>query len=710
MQSPGRKSYEVLVPACRGSELAELTLHSLREQLARPEAVRVLEVPADGLDSWEMVLEQLAQNPGRDRLVVAPGILAAPLFDLRLQWSAYAAEGVAMVSPLCDLDPVSSLARHGVCGLTATEIDQRIAGGWLGPVVGAPYPLPECFFVRGELIRPLLEAEPPRDLREWIRRLRQEGLLCGLAPHIFVGSSGLIPRQSPWLNEGTVGVFLSETPLHRVAQRAAAVPEKAAVSVERRSRPRLLHISHSLGGGLERWVELFISAAPQVDNFVLKSIGEKGRLGSQLWLYEGSYPWQPLRTWKLTPPIDGSVVTHLDYQQALQEIVSELGIDAVVVSSLIGHSLDALRAAVPTAVVLHDYYPFCPALHIFFEGVCTECGQCRLAECLRRNPLNDLFDSRAAREWLVLREAFLRALAGTKVVAPSASVVRHFRQLAPQVAEVEVAVLPHGSDTRDLWREAEPRAETTGPLRVLVLGLVSSIKGEDLLRPVIERTSSSARFWLVGSGARGHAMAGKHVEVVIEHYDRQQLPEILARIAPDVALFLSVVPETFSFTLDECFAAGIPPIALRVGSFADRIEDGVNGFLCEPEAACVVARLERLAADRGAVARARQELRQRPARSAAEMVTDYARVLDLPDRSPRAYFSSAWGGVAENSGYHLPAGSPLGFAEFLRQVETGTLYHIRQTRRLRSWQQAVVLRTAMTGFRAARFLLRWLVR
>src|SRR6185295_5255166 len=356
MQSPGPEACEVIVPVCRASELTEATLRSLREQLRRPEAIRVLEVPADGLDSWEVVFEHLARHADRDLLVVEPGILAAPLLDLRLQWSAYAADGVAMVSPLCDLDPVSSLARHGVCGLTATEIDQRIAGGWLGPVVGAPYPLPECFFVRGELIRPLLEAEPPRDLREWIRRLRQEGLLCGLAPHIFVGSSGLIPRQSPWLNEGTVDVFLSETPLHRIAQRAAAVPEKAAMSVERRSRPRLLHISHSLGGGLERWVELFISAAPQVDNFVLKSIGEKSRLGSQLWLYAGSNPWQPLRTWKLTPPIDGSVVTHLDYRQALRAIVSELGIDAVVVSSLIGHSLDALRAAVPTAVVLHDYY------------------------------------------------------------------------------------------------------------------------------------------------------------------------------------------------------------------------------------------------------------------------------------------------------------------------------------------------------------------
>ncbi|HEX3556652.1 MAG TPA: hypothetical protein VIA62_25805 [Thermoanaerobaculia bacterium] len=715
---------EVIVPVVRWNGLADATLRSLREHLGRPEALRVVAAAGPGEESagdvasaWDLVLDELGEHPERDLLVVLPGVLAAPLLDLRLQWSAYAADEVALVSPLCDLDPATSLARHDVRGLSAAEIDDRLArlaGHGPGAVVDAPYFLPECAFVRAGLVRRALARERPRDPAGLVRLLHREGLLCGLAPHVFVACPALPPRPAPWLDARAVPAFLAETPLHQVALRLAAGEAPRVAGVRRRSRPRLLHVSHSLGGGLERWVDLFTAASPQVDNFVLKSIGERGRFGSQLWLYEGANLSAPIRTWQLAPPIAGSVVSHLGYRRAFAETVRELGIDGVVVSSLIGHSLDALRSSLPTVMVFHDYFPFCSALHIAFEGICRECGEHRLAACLRRNPLNDLFDSRDPREWLVLREAFLTALpaGGVKAVAPSPSVARHLRELAPQAAGMDIAILPHGSDARDRWLEPERRESSAAPLRVVVLGRVTAIKGEDLLREVVERAGDLARFWLVGCGDRGRRLAGRRVEVV-ERYERRELPAILARIAPDAGLFLSIVPETFSFTLDECFGARIPPVALRTGSFGDRIEDGVNGFLCDPDAGSVLATLARLAAARGLLAGVREELRRRTPRSAEDMVADYVRVLGLGDFSPRAYFAAEWGpgdGAPERGGYRLPAGSPLGFAEYLRQVETGTLHHLQQTRRLKPWQRTAGRRAAAAGFRMARLLMRWLVR
>src|SRR5215216_2720887 len=155
----GEADYDVVLPVVRWTGQAEATLRSLQEHLGRPEALQVVEsagareqaaaggvLPAeeereltDVEGAWELALEYLCQHPERDLLVVVPGILAAPLLDLRLQWSAYAADEAALVSPLCDLDPVTSLARHGVRELTAAEIDDRIAGGGPEPVVDAPY-------------------------------------------------------------------------------------------------------------------------------------------------------------------------------------------------------------------------------------------------------------------------------------------------------------------------------------------------------------------------------------------------------------------------------------------------------------------------------------------------------------------------------------------------------------------------------------------
>ena len=60
------------------------------------------------------------------------------------------------------------------------------------------------------------------------------------------------------------------------------------------------------------------------------------------------------------------------------------------------------------------------------------------------------------------------------------------------------------------------------------------------------------------------------------------LPALVARIAPDAALLLPTVAETFSYTLSELRSLGVPVIATRVGALAERIRDGIDGFLVDP--------------------------------------------------------------------------------------------------------------------------------
>ena len=143
----------------------------------------------------------------------------------------------------------------------------------------------------------------------------------------------------------------------------------------------------------------------------------------------------------------------------------------------------------------------------------------------------------------------------------------------------------------------------------------------------------------VGCGEYGREFEGLSHVVVIPQYNRKELPGVLRSIRPDLGLLLSVVPETFSYTLQELKNLAIPPVATRIGSFADRIEDGVNGFLCEAEPAAVVARLEQFNLERGLLAAAHEHLLGCRPRDTQEMVEDYERVLGLPALSARAYFN-----------------------------------------------------------------------
>jgi hypothetical protein len=103
---------------------------------------------------------------------------------------------------------------------------------------------------------------------------------------------------------------------------------------------------------------------------------------------------------------------------------------------------------------------------------------------------------------------------------------------------------------------------------------------------------------------------------------------------------LSIVPETFSYTLQELFELGIPPVATRVGSFADRIQDGVNGFLVEPTRDAVLGRLRDISQNRTPLKDISQFLRANPPRRMEEMLADYEAVIALPTLSDRAYFAA----------------------------------------------------------------------
>lgn len=652
--------------------------------------------------------------PDEDLLVISPGTAAVPLFDLRLAWSAEAAPELAALSPLSDSTPALESLRQDPHLADLVDLD-RVVSGRRGPAaVDTPTLLAGCFFLR-RAARAGLAKEELASPEALSAALRRRGRPLGLAPHVVVGTDDeLEPTPA-----GAAGAaFLGGRSLAGVAERALAPFDGlgTGAQVRRRSRPRVLHVTHSLGGGLERWVRLFASADEALESWVLRSVGSPGEFGSQLWLHDDPLDPRPRRTWTLACPIAATAIHHLDYRRALQEIVEELGIDAVLVSSLIGHSLDALRTGVTTAFVGHDYYPFCPALHIYFGGICVSCTPERLQRCRDENAVVDLFPGRDAAEWLALRQAFFSALHDHRValVVPSPSVERHYRQLAPELSALRFELVEHAIESEPLLsvraaRRTRRPASPGEPLRAVILGRLAMTKGAELLAPLLRRLGPEVKLSLVGCGLawKGEAPGGE----VIRDYQPGELPGILERLDPDLAVFLSVVPETFSFTLSECFAAGIPPLATRTGSFADRIVDGVTGFLAAPTADAVADRLLALAADPTPLAEVERNLAAITPPTAREMVRGYASCLELPAFSSRAYFSRVpgrgeRGGQAEEAKGWLPPRSPLGFQDFLAQVEAGTRHHLESTRRLASWQRRLIGGLLSPVFGLARWLLR----
>jgi glycosyltransferase involved in cell wall biosynthesis len=418
---------------------------------------------------------------------------------------------------------------------------------------------------------------------------------------------------------------------------------------------------------LGRWISDFCAADEEHVHLVLKSVGTRKAGAQALSLHLGAAP-VPLKQWSLTTPIQSTSLGSYEYREILREIQASFSVEGVVISTLIGHSLDVYDLPVPVVQVLHDYYPWCPPLYATWEQPCSSCDSARLQQCLQQNPAHQFFGDEKADWYVALRERFLEKVIGRAipVVAPSESVKSRWQQLAPGLTDYPVAVIGHGLPSWELEAFADHRWETrdTPQLHLIVLGVLSEHKGGNTLKRLMPELLKRYRVTLLGTGEDAPSF-GKHPNLtIVKWYQLPDLPEKLQTLQPDVGLLLSTVPETFSYTLSELFAAGVPPVATRLGAFADRIAEGDTGWLVEASGEDLLDTLSQIDADRASLRTVREGLLSQARRSTAHMTADYLELL--PKASPLDAARPLCRSVVADSGVSLDQGDPTQKALFVR--------------------------------------------
>lgn len=451
---------------------------------------------------------------------------------------------------------------------------------------------------------------------------------------LAVDDSAFSPLALPALYPAWGSALLSHHPLavmrHAMAERAGRVEMPPAELP--RTKPVRLHLSHGWGGGLWRWVDDFSTADQDCHNFILRPVGEPDGFGKALQLLAAGDDG-PLASWTLARPILSTALSHYEYAMLLRDIIATFHVNEIYVSSLIGHSLDALQSGLPTTLVLHDFYPLCPLIMASWDGPCSHCDDARMADCLQHNPAQRFFDQEPNTYWQGLRQRFVALVCEQPIqlVAPTPSVARRWQQLAPQLPAQRFHVIAHGlpapllqniAEAHSQMEAAEPVAPD-GRLKLLVLGSLEQHKGGRLLHEALPVLREHCELVLLGPGESGAAFLELSGVRVVPDYQRERLGELLAEQHADLGLLLSTVPETFSYTLSELQAAGIPVVATDLGAFADRIIVEETGWLIEPRAQALVTLLQALHADRARIARVRRVLLAQTPRGAVDMVHDY---------------------------------------------------------------------------------------
>jgi glycosyltransferase involved in cell wall biosynthesis len=380
-----------------------------------------------------------------------------------------------------------------------------------------------------------------------------------------------------------------------------------------------LHISHSWGGGLGKWVHDVARADTPSEHLALECVGTGNcyGIGHRLVSVRGR---KTLWDWTLEDPIAEVRVTHRAYRHRLEEIIEKYQVEHLFVSCLAGHTLDVFDLGLPVTRIHHDFFPWCPAFYCFREKICRSCQQADLEACRNTaypSPIN------MPGYYPPLRGRLLEEYRRPTIqhVVPSSSVSRQLCEIDERFRDLNFHVIEHGIDCekKDLFGGA-----TEGQrLRVGIFGLLAWQKGYEILRSHFERMRLVVDFVFFGSGEASSEFQERFRVKTVPKYEHSELEQLLRTHPIDIALFMSVVPETFSYTLSEVWAFGIPPVAHRIGAFADRIRADETGFLFDFENDGLIDELLRLDNSRSLIQRVARRCAKLPIRTTREMVLDY---------------------------------------------------------------------------------------
>ena len=244
----------------------------------------------------------------------------------------------------------------------------------------------------------------------------------------------------------------------------------------------------------------------------------------------------------------------------------------------IGSILQMAKSGIDVVLGVHDFSLFCARPHLVEEPIgvfcdyCVEPDRCHrcLGETSNAGP-NDQAQRRATARQL---------LASARAVVFPSTFLRDKHQelfaLPDLVARVIEPAVPGESIARTV-----PRARGQRP-RIAYAGSLKRHKGAHLLPEIITAFADDDVDWhIFGGGDENFLRSVRHLPHTTVHgyYRGGTLPSLLGKHQIDLGLLLSIWPETWCFTLSECWAAGVPAVGFAHGAIAERIMRDGGGWL-----------------------------------------------------------------------------------------------------------------------------------
>ena len=462
-------------------------------------------------------------------------------------------------------------------------------------------PAAPCIYVKAEALRRSGGVHTLRDRRMLQDRVRAAGYRIVLCDDAYAGT------------------FATPLPLAGAPRDLAPIARLARTQIAielQRAKPGVLHVLHARGGGTEKYVQSLVAGSKdELRHYFLRVAPDRWLFKDAIGEHGAACEW----------PRDAAS------EDCLRVMCAWLAIDLVHVHSLVGSGDDLVRmiaaTRLPYCYSVHDMYAPCPTVYLIdatgrYCNATTDVATC--TQCLARSPA---FRDVDIGRWRARYTTFMQGAA--KVFAPSRWAGDTLRAYYPG-ADIEFR--PHPITADSVSRPGVVAFDLPDDAygHVAVLGAVGPEKGArniDALADEIRARSLPLRIVVVGFTDRARRWQSADRTLTIHgSYGQDELAALLERYRIDLAVFPTIWPETFSYTLSEAWRAGRPALVPPRGALSERVSATGAGWLMRgwPDIGAIADELVDLTTGGR---RAELRVRSRLARAAADAESNAAAAL-----------------------------------------------------------------------------------
>lgn len=540
----------------------------------------------------------LREVEGRDVILLNSDTVVPSGWLDALRHAAYSSPDIGTVTPFSN--------RATICSIPKPQFDNDMVEGFDcqamhdicaevngDQVVDLPTAIGFCMYIKRRTLREV----GPFDEEKWKMGYGEENDFCikaralgwrnVAATGVFVQHHGSISFEEEKdervrenlaiLNRlypeypATISKFIMDDPL-------AEARSRISIELLKSKAPRyVLHIGHSWGGGTERAIRDLGRglAAEGISSLIMAPDGDAVVFSC----------------------LDGTIPVRISLTNGLArlaEALKAIGVFHIHIHQLIGYpaaitELPAL-AGVGYDVSIHDYSLICPRVQLINNNgiFCGQpeveiCETCCSAKPLEPEigPVYQALGGTVAK-WRKFYGDLLRE--ARMVIAPTNDACTRIQRYQ---SLTNIQTLPHP----EAGQLGELRPAHGDRIAVAVIGAIGPHKGSELLLRCAEYAKARElpiTFFIIGYTNIDDMFSGLDNVVITGKYKPADLQELIDACGCTIALFLSIWPETYSYTLSEALELGLTPVAFDLGAFRERIETVGRGvclsYSLSPEA------------------------------------------------------------------------------------------------------------------------------